>query len=45
LKGARLQRLMKKSEKQVPHGLKPVRDGNNKELNGAPKGAPLQNTR
>src|ERR1017187_5579392 len=43
LEGARLQRLLKKSEPQIPRGLKPARDDKNKELNGAPKGAPLQN--
>jgi hypothetical protein len=44
--------LLKESKQQIPRGLKPARDDNNKELNGAPfgrlrassKGAPLQNT-
>jgi hypothetical protein len=45
LEGARLHRLLKKSEPQIPRGLKPARDDKNKELNGAPKGAPFQNTR
>jgi hypothetical protein len=40
---ARLKKLLKKSEKQIPRGLKPARDDKNKGLNGAPKGAPLQN--
>jgi hypothetical protein len=39
---ARLNRLLKKSEKQIPRGLKPPRDDKNKGLNGAPEGAPLQ---
>jgi hypothetical protein len=39
-----LQGLLKKSEKQIPRGLKPARDDKKKELNGAPKGVPLQNT-
>jgi hypothetical protein len=43
--GARLQRLLKKSEPQIPRGLKPARDDKNKELNGAPKGTPFQSTR
>jgi hypothetical protein len=41
---ARLKRLLKKSGKQIPRGLKPARDDKNKELIGAPKVAPLQNT-
>jgi hypothetical protein len=40
----RLNRLLKKSKKQIPRGLKPTRDDKHKELNGAPKGAPLSNT-
>src|SRR5271157_2730595 len=39
---ARLKRLLKKSEKQIPRGLKPARDDKNKGLNGAPEGAPFQ---
>jgi hypothetical protein len=35
---ARLKRLPRKSEKQVPRGLKPARDDKNKELRGAPFG-------
>jgi hypothetical protein len=31
--------------KQIPRGLKPARDDKNKELNGAPEGAPLQEIR
>jgi hypothetical protein len=42
--GARLHRLRKKPEKQVPRELKPARDDKNKELSNAPKGAPLQDT-
>jgi hypothetical protein len=45
LKGHGFHRLLKKSEKQIPLGLKPARDDKNKELNGAPKGAPLQSIR
>jgi hypothetical protein len=43
LKGHGFKPLLKKSEKQIPRGLKPARDDKNKKLNGAPKGAPLRN--
>jgi hypothetical protein len=36
-------RLLKRSEKQIPHGLKSARNDKNKDLNGAAKAAPLQN--
>src|SRR5271157_2950472 len=35
---ARLKRLRKKSEKQIPRGLKPARDDKNKQLRRWPKG-------
>ena len=38
----RASRLLGKSEKQIPRGLKPARDDKNKRLNGASKDAPLQ---
>ncbi len=38
--GARLQRLLKNSKQHIPRGLNPARNDN--ELNGAPKGVPLQ---
>jgi hypothetical protein len=31
-------------KQQIPRRLKSARDAKNKELDGAPKGAPLQNT-
>src|SRR5208337_1418953 len=40
---ARLKRLLKKSEKQIPRGLSPLGMTRRKDLYGAPKGAPLQN--
>src|ERR1035437_4873517 len=38
LKGLRLNRLLKKSQEQIPRGLKPARDDKNKKLGGAPFG-------
>src|ERR1039458_6324934 len=40
--GARLNRLLKKSEKQIPRGLKPARDDKNKRLSGTAEAVPFQ---
>ena len=42
LQRRRARRLLKKSEKQIPRGLKPARDDKDKRLNGASNDAPLQ---
>ena len=41
---ARLKRLLRKSEKRGPHGLKSVRRIKKKRLNGTAEGVPFQNT-
>jgi HlyD family secretion protein len=40
--GTRLHRLLKKSGKQIPRGLKPARDDKNKELSGTAEAVPFQ---